>query len=78
MVSDARGVPRKMVQVCLDVSDQATLARELSPLVDSAKHFKSETNEIITMDQEMELTVDEVRVTVVPAWKWLLVNNGEG
>jgi uncharacterized protein len=78
LVSDARGVARKMVQVCLDVSDQATLARELSPLVDSAKFFKSETNEIITMDQEMELTVDEVRVKVVPAWKWLLVNNGQG
>jgi hypothetical protein len=72
IATDHKGTQQKLVQVCLDISNQATLERELKPLVETARYFKTSENLIITMDQEEKIETEKVTVRVVPAWKWLL------
>jgi predicted AAA+ superfamily ATPase len=73
---DFKGSPHTVVQVCLDVGDPVTFARELSPLVVTARYFKTVNNLIITIDQEKNLISEGVEVRIVPAWKWLLEEPG--
>jgi predicted AAA+ superfamily ATPase len=70
IVTDHQGVQRKLVQVCLDISEPATLQRELKPLVETARFFKTEETLIITLDQEKTIELEGIQVRVVPAWKW--------
>lgn len=69
---DLQGRPRKLVQVCIDISTPFTLERELTPLVESARYFKTDDNCIVTLDQEKKIQNEGVTIRAVPAWKWLL------
>lgn len=71
IATDHQGIQKKLVQVCLDISEPATLHRELKPLVETARFFKTEDALIITLDQERTIELDGIKVRVIPAWKWL-------
>jgi predicted AAA+ superfamily ATPase len=58
-----------LVQVCHDISDEKTLARELDGLKNAMTEYGVPLGEIVTWDDEGE---PEAGVTVIPAWKWLL------
>jgi hypothetical protein len=60
----------KLIQVCWDISDQKTFARELDGLKSAMAEFSLSTGTIVTWDDE---TTIEKNIRVVPVWKWLLM-----
>ncbi|MCK4306186.1 MAG: ATP-binding protein [Candidatus Eisenbacteria sp.] len=72
LVIDDRGDAVLAIQVCVDISAQDTLRRELEPLVSVAKYFGTKENLIITLNQQAEFEEDRVVVRAIPAWKWML------
>ena len=69
---DSSGRPALAVQVCLDSTRDETLKREIEPLVAASRYFGIKKSVIITLNNETALTVEGVKVLVVPVWKWLL------
>ncbi len=61
------------IQVSLDISDPATMEREIKGLIASAGAFPSARLTIITEDEEGETSRDGSTITIVPLWKWLLI-----
>ena len=59
----------KTIQVCYDLSDEKTFAREVRPLADVREYTNASECLIITWDSEQVLANG---VKVVPAWKFLL------
>ncbi len=71
IVADNHGDPVMALQVCLDISEKATIQRELESLAATANYFKIESNLIITYNQAGDFCVDGIKIKAVPAWKWL-------
>ena len=70
---DKQGKPALAVQVCSDLSAPETLEREIAPLAVTARHFDIPEALVITRNEESDLQRDGIRITAVPAWKWLLM-----
>ncbi len=69
---DSSGNPALAVQVCLDITQEETLHRELEGLSATANYFKTKDNLIITYNQEKNFSINGVHIKAVPAWKWML------
>lgn len=63
----------RLIQVCFDMSDQTTFEREVTALRDAADALGVKNRYIVTWDNEEALPGD---IQVVPAWKFLLNQNG--
>ena len=72
VVVDSNGNPALAVQVCLDITQEETLQRELEGLSTTANYFKTKDNLIITYNQERDFSINGVHIKAVPAWKWML------
>ena len=49
--------------------------RETKTLIEAAKTIKEAKRFIIiTYEEENELTVDGVKIEIIPVWKWLIMN----
>ena len=72
VVVDSNGNPALAVQVCLDITQEETLQRELEGLSTTANYFKTKDNLIITYNQERNFSINGVHIKAVPAWKWML------
>ena len=72
VVVDSNGNPALAVQVCLDITQEETLQRELEGLSATANYFKTKDNLIITYNQERDFSINGVHIKAVPAWKWML------
>ncbi len=59
----------QLIQVCWDMSDKKTFARELKSLKSAMSEYAFSSGTIVTWDDEASL--DE-GIEVIPAWKWLL------
>ncbi|MBI4802493.1 MAG: ATP-binding protein [Elusimicrobia bacterium] len=59
------------IQICLELSPQ-NQQRELAGLVTACKWLNRKEGLLITLDEEKELTDDGVKISVLPAWKFLL------
>lgn len=62
----------QLCNVCYSMSDNATRNREISSLVQAMNAVKKDSAFIITADEEGEENVDEKKIQILPAWKWLL------
>jgi predicted AAA+ superfamily ATPase len=51
--------------------DQGNEGRELDGLVEAASLLKTKTGTLVTSDQEDCFTKKGIKISVVPAWKWL-------
>lgn len=60
------------VQVSFSLSDESTKERELKGLLGLNKIHPLQVAEIVTYDEEDTIEAGELRINVVPAWKWLL------
>jgi hypothetical protein len=60
------------LQVCLTLQDEATRQREIRGLLHAAERFNLPEAHIITLDEEDEISIDDRKIFVRPAWKWLL------
>lgn len=61
-----------LIQVCSDISDTDTRAREVNGLVSGLKYFNIPEGTVITSDLFDEEKVDGKRIRYVPLWYWLL------
>ncbi|MCK5661744.1 MAG: ATP-binding protein, partial [Methanosarcinales archaeon] len=62
----------QLIQVCFDISDVETRAREVRGLVEGLNYFDLPKGTIITSDLFHEEIVDGKVVRYVPLWYWLL------
>ena len=60
------------IQVTYDMSDEDTKKRELKGLLDACKEFKLNKGVIITYDTEDEIMQDNIKVSLIPFYKWIL------
>ncbi|MDD5675814.1 MAG: hypothetical protein PHC61_16710, partial [Chitinivibrionales bacterium] len=70
-----RGKISAAIQVCMDISNNETLKREIEPLVSVARYYGCRENCIVTLNQSKSLKLDGVSIRVVPVWRWLLEKN---
>lgn len=59
----------QLIQVCWEMSDKKTFARELHGLKSAMDELSLQTGTIVTWDDE---TVIENKIKIIPIWKWLL------
>lgn len=59
------------IQVCANLN-QKNEKRELSGLLKAMEEFKIKKGLIITENQEEERIIDNAKIKIIPAWKWLL------
>ncbi|MEI6050313.1 MAG: ATP-binding protein [Bacteroidota bacterium] len=66
--------PADLIQVSYDISNKATLAREISGLENAAEYFNIRKGKIITLDSELETFISSkgVEIETIPVYKWLL------
>lgn len=69
-VISEKGKIVQAVQVCVKLDDH-NLKRETDGLVEALKELKLDSGLIITLDQEDKLEIDEKKLDVIPAWKWM-------
>lgn len=67
-------IPAKnlLIQVSYSLNDADTLLREMKGLTNAMLDLNISESYIITYDEEKMIPVNEGKVYVVPAWKWLL------
>lgn len=58
------------LQVTYNLSEEETRNREIKGLVQTCKNFSLDEGIIITMDQEQDFMIDNIKVKVIPAWKY--------
>ncbi|OGV32926.1 MAG: ATPase [Lentisphaerae bacterium GWF2_45_14] len=58
-----------LIQVCWDISNEKTFARELRGLKSAMTELGIAQGTIVTWDEEKEL---DDGINIIPAWKWLL------
>ncbi len=61
------------IQVSYNLSDKKTLDREIESLLMAKDEFKIEHLSIITEDEEIEKEIGNVKIKIIPLWKWLLI-----
>ncbi|MCE1226266.1 MAG: ATP-binding protein [Geobacteraceae bacterium] len=66
------GQARLLVQVCETMADLATRKRELAALHEAMTELESTHATVVTRHDDEIIENDNRRITVVPAWKWLL------
>lgn len=60
------------IQVSWTLTDPDTRDREIKGLLKAAAYCRVNTAWIITAEEEETLTIDDVHINIIPAWKWML------
>lgn len=64
---------KQAIQVCYGL-DNKNKERETKGLIEAIKETKAATGLILTLEQEQEITVQNKKIIIKPAWQWLLEN----
>lgn len=67
-----KGVAVEALQVTVELSDEQTSKREIKGLVRCCKTLQLQHGTILTFDQEDQLEIDDIQITVTPTWKYFL------
>ena len=62
----------ELIQVCADLSDAGTLAREVRALTSAAREEPRARQLLLVLDQTQAMPVDADDVEILPAYEWLL------
>ncbi len=62
----------ELIQVTWDMTDDATREREIKGLIEASAFTGCDKLAIITRSEEGILEIGNHRISIVPAWKWLL------
>ena len=65
----------RAIQVTESLADPGVKLREINGLMEAVNKFNLKEGMIITMDSEVQLLKDGIKIMVVPLWKWLLQDN---
>lgn len=60
----------RLVQACLDMSDEATEKREILALVEASQELEARQAVIVTLETEKIIEFEGLEVQVQPFWKW--------
>jgi predicted AAA+ superfamily ATPase len=60
------------VQVSWTIADESTRNREIKGLLKACNYCKVKEAWIMTAEEEEELIIDGVHISVKPAWKWMI------
>lgn len=66
------GAEPELIQVCADVSDPGTLARELRALDDAATEHPQAARRLLVLDRDARTQVGKTTIEVQPIYEWLL------
>ena len=69
---EAFGIAYELIQVSLNMENEATRQREVSALQEAMSRFEKDAATIVTLDEESNINIPEDVIHVTPAWKWLL------
>lgn len=58
-------------QVCLSLHDE-NREREIIGLTEACMHLNVKKGTLFTSDEEDEIRINDIQITVIPVWKWLL------
>jgi len=61
-----------LIQVSWSIADPDTRKREVKALVTASKQLRCKDLFIITYEEEESLEVEDMKIEVIPIWKWLL------
>ena len=64
---------KQAIQVCYELNDE-NKERELKGLLEAMQETKSAKGLVLTLEQEQEFRKENKKITVKPAWQWLLEN----
>lgn len=62
---------KQAIQVCYEL-DNKNNERETKGLIEAMQETKATTGLILTLEQEQETTIQNKKITIKPAWQWLL------
>jgi hypothetical protein len=65
------------IQVSYNLDYKKTLDREIESLLMAKDEFKIKHLSIITEDEEAEKEIGDVKIKIIPLWKWLLIDRNE-
>lgn len=65
----------QLIQATWDMSDEDTREREVAGLLEASHATKCDQLVIVTKDEEQVISRGGKQINIVPAWKWLLLNN---
>jgi predicted AAA+ superfamily ATPase len=65
---DAEFIP---YQVCADLHDK-NREREIEGLKEACEHLSRKQGFLLTDNEEDELSIDSIKISVLPVWKWIL------
>ncbi len=60
------------IQVCVDPSNEKTIKREISSLLEALKQFNLKKGTIITQDIQKTEIIKNKKIQYMPLWKWLI------
>jgi predicted AAA+ superfamily ATPase len=63
------------IQVCWSLHNQNTSEREVDGLVEALEYYNLKEGLILTDDEEDEFVIKNLKIIVMPTWKWLLNHN---
>jgi len=63
-----------LIQVCYRFQEYETRKREISALLKAAIILPVKNLNIITFNQEETIDADNMKISVIPVWKWILKN----
>lgn len=69
---EAFGIAYELIQVSLNMENEATRQREVSALQEAMSRFEKDAATIVTLGEESNINVPEGVIHVMPAWKWLM------
>lgn len=61
----------ELIQVCYNINKD-NRKREINGLLEAMEEFKLKKGIILTYDQEEEIKIENKKIRVIPAWKWML------
>jgi len=66
---------KTLIQVCYRFQEYETRKREISALLRATEKYPVKNLSIITFSHEESITENDKKISVIPAWKWVLRNN---
>ena len=66
-----------VIQVCSNIENPETKEREIKGLIEACTSLKLKEGLIITEDFSGQETYENIKISYVPIWKWLLNNKGK-